>query len=238
LRRIFKEKYDDIYAIELGLSSDTFLADEISELETKTFLTNSDAHSLPRIAREYNKMEMEDINFEEFVKVLKRESGRKIVANYGLDPKLGKYHRTYCEVCGKRIPGEAPVTKCDTCDSKNITMGVFDRIEIIKDKPKTKSPDFRPEYIYQIPLSFIPGLGQKKIDKLLNQFGTEMTILHKISDDDIEGAIDDKTAKNIISARARKNEYFSWWWRKLWQSRTLKQFKKIKQFFLKNCFIF
>jgi uncharacterized protein (TIGR00375 family) len=238
LKRIFKEKYDDILAIELGLSSDTFLADEISELETKTFLTNSDAHSLPRIAREYNKMEMEDINFEEFVKVLKRESGRKIVANYGLDPKLGKYHRTYCEVCGKRIPGEAPVTKCDTCDSKNITMGVFDRIEIIKDKPKTKSPDFRPEYIYQIPLSFIPGLGQKKIDKLLNQFGTEMTILHKISDDDIEGAIDDKTAKNIISARARKNEYFSWWWRKLWQSRTLKQFKKIKQFFLKNCFIF
>jgi uncharacterized protein (TIGR00375 family) len=213
LKRIFKEKYDDILAIELGLSSDTFLADEISELETKTFLTNSDAHSLPRIAREYNKMEMEDINFEEFVKVLKRENGRKIVANYGLDPKLGKYHRTYCEVCGKRILGEAPVTKCDTCDSKNITMGVFDRIEIIKDKPKTKSPDFRPEYIYQIPLSFIPGLGQKKIDKLLNQFGTEMTILHKISDDDIEGAIDDKTAKNIISARARKNEYFSWWWR-------------------------
>ena len=39
LKRIFKEKYDDVYAIELGLSSDTFLADEISELENKTFLT-------------------------------------------------------------------------------------------------------------------------------------------------------------------------------------------------------
>jgi len=104
LKRIFKEKYEDIYAIELGLSSDTFLADEISELENKSFLTNSDAHSLPRIAREYNKMQVEDINFEEFVKVLKREDGRKILNNYGLDPKLGKYHRTYCEVCQKRIP--------------------------------------------------------------------------------------------------------------------------------------
>ncbi|MCI8310460.1 MAG: TIGR00375 family protein [Clostridia bacterium] len=204
LKRIFKEKFDDIYAIELGLSSDTFLADEISELENKTFLTNSDAHSLPRIAREYNKMELEDINFEEFVKVLKREDGRKILKNYGLDPKLGKYHRTYCEVCGKRISGNAPVTKCDTCDSKNITMGVYDRIEIIKDKPKTNSPDFRPEYVYQIPLSFIPGLGTKSIEKLLNKFGTEMTVLHKLSKDDIEAVMGEKIAKNIISSRTGK----------------------------------
>ena len=63
LERIFKEKYKDVFAIELGLSSDTFLADKISELETKTFLTNSDAHSLPKIAREYNKLQLENISF-------------------------------------------------------------------------------------------------------------------------------------------------------------------------------
>jgi uncharacterized protein (TIGR00375 family) len=204
LKRIFKEKYDMIPGIELGLSSDTYLADKISELENKTFLTNSDAHSLPKIAREYNKMQVEDVSFKEFVKVLKREDGRKIVANYGLDPKLGKYHRTYCEVCDKRIPGDAPVTKCNTCESKNITMGVFDRIEIIKDKKETKSPKDRPEYIYQIPLTFIPGIGKKTIDKLLEHFGTEMTILHKLSNDDIEGIVGDKIANNIINARDGK----------------------------------
>ena len=204
LRRIFKEKYDEIYAIELGLSSDTYLADEISELENKSFLTNSDAHSLPKIAREYNKIQMEDINFEEFLMALKREDGRKIIKNYGLDPKLGKYHRTYCEICGKQIPGNAPVTKCDTCDSRNITMGVFDRIEVIKDNKTTKSPEHRPEYIYQIPLTFIPGIGKKTIDKLLEQFGTEMTILHKLTDDDIESAVGDKIAQNIIAAREGK----------------------------------
>ena len=201
LKKIFKEKYDKIPAIELGLSSDTYLADEISELDNKTFLTNSDAHSLPRIAREYNKMEMEDINFEEFVKVLKREDGRRVVTNYGLDPKLGKYHRTYCEICGKQIPGIAPVTKCDTCDSKNITMGVFDRIEIIKDKKESESPEFRPNYIYQIPLTFIPGIGPKAINKLLEQFGTEMTVLHKLSNDDIEAFCGEKMAQSIINAR-------------------------------------
>ena len=204
LKRIFKEKYSHIPAIELGLSSDTYLADEISELEEKTFLTNSDAHSLPKIAREYNVIEVEDISYKELLKALKNEDNRKIVCNYGLDPKLGKYHRTYCEVCGKRIEGEAPVTKCDTCDSKNITMGVFDRIEIIKDKPTTKSPANRPPYVYQIPLTFIPGVGGKTIDKLLNQFGTEMTILHKLSDDDIEAVVGEKIAKNIINAREGK----------------------------------
>ena len=204
LKRIFKEKFDRIPAIELGLSSDTFLADKISELETKTFLTNSDAHSLPRIAREYNKMELGGISFKEFKMCLKNENGRRIVTNYGLDPKLGKYHRTYCETCQKRIPGDAPVTKCDTCDSRNITMGVYDRIEIIKDKKETKSPKNRPEYIYQYPLTFIPGVGGKTIDKLLERFGTEMTILHKLSNDDIEAVVGEKIAKNIISARDGK----------------------------------
>ena len=199
LKRIFKEKFDKIFAVELGLSADTFLADEISELETRTFITDSDAHSLPKIAREYNKILMENISFKELVKALKNEDGRKVLANYGLDPKLGKYHRTYCELCNK-----PPVTKCDTCDSSKVVMGVFDRIEIIKDKPETKSPTNRPPYIYQIPLTFVPGLGTKTIDKLLNNFETEMNILHKLSEDDIEAVVGAKNARAIECARTGK----------------------------------
>lgn len=204
LEKIFKEKYNKVLAIELGLSSDTNLADNISELEGKTFLTNSDAHSLPKIAREYNKLLVEDISFKELLKAIKNEDGRRIVTNYGLDPKLGKYHRTYCEVCEKNIPGIAPVTKCNTCDSKNITMGVYDRIQIIKDKKESKSPANRPEYVYQIPLSFIPGLGNKTIEKMLDHFETEMNILHKLSFDDLEAVIGEKNARNIINAREGK----------------------------------
>ncbi len=204
LEKIFKEKYNKVLAIELGLSSDTNLADNISELEGKTFLTNSDAHSLPKIAREYNKILVEDISFKELLKAIKNEDGRRIVTNYGLDPKLGKYHRTYCEVCEKNIPGIAPVTKCNTCDSKNITMGVYDRIQIIKDKKESKSPENRSEYVYQIPLSFIPGLGNKTIEKMLDHFETEMNILHKLSFDDLEAVIGEKNARNIINAREGK----------------------------------
>lgn len=201
LENIFKEKLDKIFAVELGLSSDTYLADTISELETRTFLTNSDAHSLPKIAREYNKIQVEDISFKEIVKALKNEDGRKIVANYGLDPKLGKYHRTYCDDCQKAIETKEPVETCPMCGGKNVTFGVFDRIELIKDKKETKSPDNRPPYIYQVPLGFIPGVGGKTIEKLLDTFETEMNILHKLSKDDIEMVVGEKVANSIEVAR-------------------------------------
>ncbi len=203
LARIFKEKYDKIFAIELGLSADTYIADEISELQNKHFITNSDAHSLPRIAREYNKMLVEDINFEEVIKAIKMEDGRTILANYGLDPKLGKYNRSFCEDCNKSIETPPPALKCDKCNGIHITMGVYDRIEIIRDQ-ESKSPKDRPKYIYQIPLQFIPGVGQKMIDKLLNNFGTEMNVLNRATVDDIEAVVGEKEAKIIDEARKGK----------------------------------
>ena len=204
MKDIFKEKFDKIFAIELGLSADTMLADTISELEDKTFVTNSDAHSLPKIAREYNKMLVEDISFKEVVKALKGEDGRKVLCNYGLDPRLGKYHRTFCDECNQVIETKEPVSICPKCGSQKVTFGVFDRIELIKDKKESKSPANRPPYIYQVPLTFIPGLGAKTIDKLLDKFGTEMTILHKLSQDDLEAVVGEKVAKEIILAREGK----------------------------------
>ncbi len=204
LQNIFKEKYNKIFAIELGLSADTYLADMISELQDKTFVTNSDAHSLPKIAREYNKMLVNDISFKEIVKALKGEDGRKVICNYGLDPKLGKYHRTFCDNCNQVIETKEPVITCPHCGSSKVTFGVFDRIDLIKDKVKSESPKNRPEYVYQVPLTFIPGLGAKTVDKLLSKFGTEMTVLHKLSEDDLEAVVGEKIAKEIVMAREGK----------------------------------
>lgn len=204
MKDIFKEKFDKIFSIELGLSADTYLADMITELEDKTFVTNSDAHSLPKIAREYNKMLVNDISFKEVVKALKGEDGRKVLCNYGLDPKLGKYHRTFCDSCNQVIETKEPVAVCPFCGSDKVTFGVFDRIELIKDKEKSKSPANRPPYVYQVPLTFIPGVGNKTIDRLLDSFGTEMTILHKLSKDDIEAVVGKKVANEIIASREGK----------------------------------
>ena len=133
---IFGEDWANVPAIELGLSADSHLADRIAELSDRTFLSNSDAHSLPKIGREYNLIEMQDATFEELVMALRREGGRQVIANFGLDPRLGKYHRSCCEDCKWIAHGEPPVLRCEQCGSMNVTRGVLDRIVQIADYPE------------------------------------------------------------------------------------------------------
>jgi len=156
---------------------------------------------LPKIAREYNKLKVQNINFKEVFKAIKGEEGRKIIANYGMDPKLGKYNRSYCEDCERQIETKPPAVICEKCGSdKHITMGVYDRIVMIKDQ-ESKSPKNRPVYNYQYPLQFIPGVGPKVIDKLLEAYGTEMTVLNKITKDDIESVVGPKLSEIINLSR-------------------------------------
>lgn len=56
LTEVFDPKMID--AIELGLSSDTMMVNQIKELQAYTFVSNSDAHSLGKIAREYQKLRL------------------------------------------------------------------------------------------------------------------------------------------------------------------------------------
>ncbi len=90
-----------IHFLELGLSADTNLADRMACLENITFLSNSDAHSEgpQSLGREFNRFLIEDPSFEEIVKALKREDGRKIALNVGMEPRLGKYPMMFCRTC-------------------------------------------------------------------------------------------------------------------------------------------
>ena len=190
-----------IPAIELGLSADTEIADRLKELAQYTFLSNSDAHSLPKIGREYNIIELEEANFKEILLALQRKEGRKIIANYGLDPKLGKYHRTFCEICNYTTTSKPPIYKCEKCGSDKVVKGVFDRIVEIGDYQQSFSPSHRPPYFHQVPLEFVPGVGKKTLNKLFDYFGTEMNVLHKASYQEISQVVGFEIAQNIILAR-------------------------------------
>jgi uncharacterized protein (TIGR00375 family) len=186
-----------IDGIELGLSSDTTMADQLSELHRYAFVTNSDAHSLAKIAREYQKVEMEQPSFRELELALKQVEGRSIKANYGLDPQLGKYHRTVCTECFTH--SEAAEEACSQCGSLKKVKGVADRIEELK--AAAVSPVKRPPYIHQVPLEFIPGLGPKMLEKLLDHFGTEMDILHRVPVESLKEIIPERIARTIDLAR-------------------------------------
>ena len=213
--------------MSFGLSADTEYADRIRELAGKKFLTNSDAHSLPKIAREYNTFEMENISFESFKKVLgyenqiqnddnnevdinkvnkniERDSGIEtkklnyIVCNNGMYSRLGKYNKTYCDMC--ESVSEIEDGKCKKCGSKKIVKGVEDRILEIADG-ESISPKERPKYNYSVPLEYIPKLGKKTKEKMLDMYGTEMNILNKVSIENIEKNFGKDIARSIETAR-------------------------------------
>jgi len=203
LEHILSEnQINQISAIELGLSADSLLADRIAELAEFSFLTNSDAHSLDKIAREYNILTLIEPTFEECKKSFKRQKDRYISANYGLDPRLGKYHRTVCMACGCSKIDQIPVTTCPECGSNKIVKGVFNTIDEIADFNIPNHPEHRPPYYYQIPLEFVPGLGKKSMEKLLQAFGTEMNILHQATQLELTAVIGERLAEEVIKVRS------------------------------------
>ncbi|MDQ1145178.1 uncharacterized protein (TIGR00375 family) [Bacillus sp. SORGH_AS 510] len=186
-----------IDGIELGLSSDTNMADQLKELHDFTFVTNSDAHSLAKIAREYQVVAMQEPTFLELQKALKGIDSRKIIANYGLDPLLGKYHKTVCAECLN--PASNNEQLCTLCGSNKMIKGVADRI--LELKTAEESPAKRPPYIHQVPLEFIPGLGPRLLEKLVNHFGSEMAILHEVPYEALKEIVSPKIAELIMKAR-------------------------------------
>ena len=200
------EQIESIPAMELGLSADTEIGDRLSELSAFSFLSSSDAHSLPKIAREYTVFNLERPSFKEITLALHNSEGRSIFANFGMDPRLGRYHRSYCKTCDLVDEKPDPTLKCPNCgrNDGDFTLGVYDRVSCIADREQSLSPDFRPPYYYQIPLEFVKGLSANMISHLIEVFGSEMAVLHTVSKQELLTVVKPTVANGIIKAREGK----------------------------------
>lgn len=202
VKKSLSEVFDPnlIDAIELGLSSNTEMADQVSELHNFSYVTNSDAHSPEKIAREYQTIRMKTPSFEELKFALNNVHGRKIGGNYGFDPKLGKYYRTTCQKC--YALRETSMTVCINCGNDKWIKGVYERLQQLK-STNVRPPE-RPPYIQHIPLEYIPGIGPKTLEKLRLAFRTDMNILHHVSYEQLITVVPDKIARFILNAREGK----------------------------------
>ncbi len=204
-----------IYLIELGLSADTSYADRISELSCLTFLTNSDAHSpyVNKLAREFNRFEMEDMSFEELSMAIIRKNGRKPVLNVGMPPEEGKYNESACIRCFKHYTLRESIIKNWRCScGGTIKKGVKDRVNELASYDAPRHPPHRPPYLHLIPLSEIIAMAlgtgtntkgvQKIWDALIQKYGSEVTVL---VDADIRGSgIDERVLDAIMAFRDGK----------------------------------
>lgn len=203
LAELFGEQRGMITAIELGLSADSKMACALPELRQLVFLSNSDAHSLDKIGREYNQVILEEPDFDNLKNLLSAQKGRKVISNYGLDPKLGKYHRSYCNKCHQPLVDNKPVLQCPYCqEEKDFVVGVLDRIMFISGKQEKDLENiYAVPYRYQVPLSFLPGIGKQTVQKLLQRFGSEMNVLHQAKEEELADCIGAKGARLISQSR-------------------------------------
>ncbi len=189
-------------AAEMGLSADRMMAGNIRELDNVLLFSNSDAHSLPKIGREYNALVLSEKSFTG-LKDLWQGKGQ-LAGNYGLPPQLGKYHRTYCLSCEQVVTEQPPQTSCPHCGSAQVIIGVLDRLEQISDNSETRDEwpqDGGTFYVYQASLKDLPGIGPKMYMKLLNELGTEINILHEVPFNEIERLAGPKIADWIKKDR-------------------------------------
>lgn len=191
------------FAVELGLSSDTGLAMRLPQIAEQTFLTASDAHSLAKIAREAMRVRVQAISFQELRWALEGQQSRGIVANYGLDPRLGKYYRTFCQVCQQALPDPPPVLTCPHDENHPVVMGVLDRIHLLERVAGKAQGNLRtrPPYVHQIPLEFIPGIGPRTRQRLVEELGSELAVLHLASRRQLVDCVGERLADRIEQAR-------------------------------------
>ncbi|MGC9310215.1 MAG: TIGR00375 family protein [Candidatus Aenigmatarchaeota archaeon] len=203
--------------LELGLSADTAMANKIQELKNVTFLSNSDCHSpYPlRLAREFNRLRLEDFTFGEFEKALKNEGGRGVVLNVGFHPAHGKYHRSRCKKCLIFYSGEEGKKyswRCPSCGG-TINKGVVDRANELS---CWEGRADRPKYIHIYPLTEIIAIAHgistltsKTVTNLwqtfVETFGNEIDALISVPVEDLK-RIDEKTAAYVQAFREDKIE--------------------------------
>jgi len=206
---------DRVSFLELGLSANTDYADRISELQDVTFLTNSDAHSpVPlRLAREFNRFEMDAPSFSELRKALRREGGRKPVLNVGMPPQEGKYNESGCSRCFKHYGLETAVSSSWRCPcGGRIKKGVVDRVNELATWAEPNHPDHRPPYVSIIPLAQMISMAigvkspsSKKVmsrwTELISTFGDEVNVLVDSPIDEIAGAAEPRVVSAIRAFR-------------------------------------
>ena len=204
-----------IFAVETGLSSDPLMNWRLKQLDPFVLVSNSDAHSPPKLAREATIYDTE-FSYPGIYRALSDFKDKGLVGTVEFFPEEGKYHYDGHRVCQTRMhPKETIKNKglCPVC-GKEVTVGVMARVEELADRPEgEKSPRSRP-FKNLIPLPEIiadaKGTGpqtkgvQEIFWQMLSKLGNEIYILQDAPLKDIEAVVGDLIAEGIKRVREGK----------------------------------
>jgi len=137
----FGDLTSHIFALETGLSTDPPMNQRLSMLDNYTLVSNSDAHSPQKLAREANVLDTE-LSYEGFFDALKTGDKAKFLHTIEFFPEEGKYHFDGHRKCQIRWLPQTTIEHdglCSVC-GKPVTVGTLHRIEELADRPANYSP--------------------------------------------------------------------------------------------------
>jgi DNA helicase-2/ATP-dependent DNA helicase PcrA len=195
----FDDLTPHIFALETGLSSDPPMNWRISALDRYTLISNSDAHSPPKLAREATLFNTE-FSYPALFAALHSGDPASFGGTLEFFPEEGKYHIDGHRNCGIRWEPETTAAHnaiCPVC-GKPVTVGVMNRVAALADRPPGARPVRTHPYENLIPLPEIlgevygVGAGAKQVQQtytaLLGKLGPELTILRAVPPEEIARA--------------------------------------------------
>ena len=216
----FDEMTKHVSGLETGLSSDPEMNWRISANDRFALVSSSDAHSLPRIGREANVMEIaeDEFNYKEFTRIIKEKDTSRFKYTIEYFPEEGKYHLDGHAKCQfsclpeqtKKLRGECP--KC----GKQLTVGVLSRVQELADRPEGFRPSNPIGQRHLVPLEelladcFGSGAKSKKIQdiywKLIERAGNEFAVILDLPIPEVEKVAGEVVAEAVKRVREEKVE--------------------------------
>ncbi len=192
LNDCFEDLTEKIYGIETGLSSDPLMNWRVEDLDTRSILSFSDAHSLPNLGREVTIFNgsLED-GYEGLWNAIKTQDLAGTVEFY---PEEGKYHYTGHRSCGVKYALDEEKQKgtiCPVC-GRSLTIGVMSRVDqlaTITEAEAKLQKSSHPSYQMLVPLQQVIAEAMKstptsqkvlsEYKKLAQTLGGEINVLTK-----------------------------------------------------------
>ena len=217
LKECFEDLADYVYGIETGLSSDPAMNWRIKELDNRSILSFSDAHSLPNLGREGTVIEGDlSLGYSGLFGDIKEQ---KIAGTIEFHPEEGKYHYTGHRNCLVKYDPDQEIANgiiCPKC-GRSLTVGVMSRVEQIAGRSKAEVESQtvnRPGYKMLVPLLQIIAealhstpTSQKVLNeykKLASSLGGEITVLTKAEISEISRLCGPRIAEGVD--RMRKDQ--------------------------------
>ena len=211
----FEKSTSKIFALETGLSSDPAMNWRLSALDKFTLVSNSDSHSPAKIGREANVFDCE-LDYAVIRDTLRTKDKKRFLYTIEFFPEEGKYHYDGHRLCGIRFSPEESKennNRCPKC-KKPLTIGVLNRVDQLADRPSGFVPPNAIPFKSLIPLDEIiadvkqlgkaTGAVEKEYHGLLSRFGTELDILTKVPQEELDKNAPPRIATAI--ARVRRGQ--------------------------------